>query len=938
MADITKTVEILFRGDDQLSSKMASIRGGFSSLDDSISSVTGPLATMAESVLAVEAALSALAVGGLVYSVAKAIDFQSAVIDLDKVLSEEEGLAGALGIAADKAVELSEAYGESSTEILASMANFKQAGFDVEEAMQLTANAMDLVIAGGLDAADSSELLVAALKGFKAPAEEAGRLVDILNKISNEYATNVLELAKGMAGLSPIANQMGLSFEETAGILTPVIEVFRSGDEAAIALKTGLLKLIDDTKPVKEALASIGVSQTDANGALRSGKDILYDVMQAFTGLTDEQKLYVTQQLVGIEQAARMVEVFDQQAKVTEITATAMNAAGSAAEEVAKRLESAEVQVNRFKESFENAAISIGTKFLEATANAAGGATELNQAIRQAVDEGSFDPLFQVISDIGVQVGEQFKGIAKAMPEALSNVDWTKLIESIKGLTGEIGGLFDALFGDVDLTKSEDLEKVIQKIVNAIAGLTNVTTGILESWEPFLKMIGEAVDQFIDLDDSTQKTSGNVLGFGQAIDGLLGPIKSVLGAVDSIGISLGIMAASTAAKTISEIGSSASTAGGLLNTFGGILTQSIGSATAGQTLGIMGLGYAVGYAAGKLLEEFVPGVKEGSQAVADWLVEILNLADGQEDINDSLDATAKNLEHMKEKFGEVGAELDDLNSKELIELKVTLEEEGMTIEEFNAAIEALPEEKQAEVILLLNEGKFDQALDAINQIPEEKTLGVVADGQSVEELAAEIEAKFPDEKEMEVQPAVDQPALDKAAKEIEEKIPLEKQMEIQAKIDIANIEAEAEKVKAAFEAMADLGVAEMEANAEKYVAALESIADTATGTMDLLGDLFALWGDEMSLSKRFQIEDWINEQLDIQHEQLDLQKALVNEQIKYYEAKRDLMAKGDAMIKVEADGLEPELEAFMWKILEKVQLRVAEEYSEYLLGLNPAGA
>jgi TP901 family phage tail tape measure protein len=96
---------------------------------------------------------------------------------------------------------------------------------------------------------------------------------------------------------------MGFSMEETAGILTPVIEIFRSGDEAAVALKTGLLKLIDDTKPVQEALASIGVSQTDANGALRSGKDILLDVSKAFQTLDEDQKLFVTQQLVGIEQA-----------------------------------------------------------------------------------------------------------------------------------------------------------------------------------------------------------------------------------------------------------------------------------------------------------------------------------------------------------------------------------------------------------------------------------------------------------------------------------------------------------------------------------------------------------------------------------------------------------------------------------------------------------
>lgn len=46
-----------------------------------------------------------------------------------------------------------------------------------------------------------------------------------------------------------------------------MIESFGSGAEAAEAFKTGVLKLIDDSVPVKiNALRSIGVAQTDLNG------------------------------------------------------------------------------------------------------------------------------------------------------------------------------------------------------------------------------------------------------------------------------------------------------------------------------------------------------------------------------------------------------------------------------------------------------------------------------------------------------------------------------------------------------------------------------------------------------------------------------------------------------------------------------------------------
>ena len=79
--------------------------------------------------------------------------------------------------------------------------------------------------------------------------------------------------------------------------------MYGSGSEAADALKTGLLRLQDTADHVVAALGSIGVSQLDLNGKLRSGKDIFLDVAKAMTGLDDAQKQFVTAQLVGIDQA-----------------------------------------------------------------------------------------------------------------------------------------------------------------------------------------------------------------------------------------------------------------------------------------------------------------------------------------------------------------------------------------------------------------------------------------------------------------------------------------------------------------------------------------------------------------------------------------------------------------------------------------------------------
>jgi len=510
MASLEKTVAIIFKGDDRITKTLKNIKGGLGSLNSVIQDIAAPLASLGDGILKADAALGAMAVGSLAYAYAKSMSFETAMVELKKVVGDYPEILDAAKVAA---FELSDQYGESSSEILLSTANFKQAGFDIADSLTLTKNALDLVIAGDMEAATASEVLIAALKGFKAPASEAGKLIDILNEVSNNYATNVEQLAIGMSKISPIANKMGFSFEETAGILTPVIEIFRSGDEAAVALKTGLLKLIDDSKPVREALKSIGVSQKDANGNLRSGRDILFDVSKAFQTLSQDKKLFLTQQLVGIHQAGRMVEVFDSLTKTTEITSVALRAAGSAAKEVEARLESSEVQVKRFKAAFENLAITVGDQFKMAANEAIAGGTKIENTLKDMINDGTFEPLFVALNEFSTRLGNFLDGVAEAMPEAFEKVDWDGLIDSLGSLGKEISGFFGAL----DLTDPDDLARAIQGVVDAIESMITVTEGMLEYFKPMWDAIKESISRFGEMDEGAQKSFGNILAAAQMV-------------------------------------------------------------------------------------------------------------------------------------------------------------------------------------------------------------------------------------------------------------------------------------------------------------------------------------------------------------------------------------------------------------------------------------
>jgi TP901 family phage tail tape measure protein len=522
-------------GDELTKNEFSRSAEGMQAFSDSVKGATQPLADAAKNTLALSAAITGVAsfMAGQAYQ--SAVSYESALADLAKVI--DGGMDSAKGYG-QQLNQMALQYSQNGQELVQAMANFVQAGYDADEAFRLVEQSVKLMIAGELEAGDASQQLVSILKGFKEPADQAGRAVDILNEVSNKYATNVNELATGMAAISPIAKQMGFSMEETAGLLTPVIEVFQSGSEAADALKTGLQRLTDNTTPVKDALASIGVSQLDLNGNMRSGRDVFLDVARSMVGLTEAQKSFVVQQLVGVDQAGRMTQVFDNLAVYLGVTNTALDSTGSALKEVNTRLETSEASNKRAAESWRQLGVTLGntlkpqiTGVIDATGN-------LAKAFDGAVKSGDLAPLLNVIKPQVAAVENLFQAMAANMQGALAGVDWTPLVNGIKELSGEFGEAFAALTDGMDLMTQSGLQTFLQNLINLLGNFTQYVAGIVDGLEPFIdglnvlfKAVSTNLPEFSKLIGQIQGLSLSInqglpfiLEWGNRIFGVVGAI------------------------------------------------------------------------------------------------------------------------------------------------------------------------------------------------------------------------------------------------------------------------------------------------------------------------------------------------------------------------------------------------------------------------------
>lgn len=602
---------------------------GMQAFSDAVKGTTQPLADAAKNTLALSAAITGVAsyMAGQAYQ--SAVSYESALADLAKVI--DGGLESAKGYG-QQLNQMALQYGQNGQQLVQAMANFVQAGYDADKAFSLVEQSVKLMIAGEVAAGEASQQLVSILKGFQEPADQAGRAVDILNEVSNKYATNVKELATGMAAISPIAQQMGFSMEETASLLTPVIEVYQSGSEAADALKTGLQKLADNAKPVKDALASIGVSQIDLNGNMRSGKEIFLDVAKGLVGLTDAQKQYVIGQLVGIEQAGRMSQVFNNLASYLDIANTAMSASGSAIKEVNARLGTSEVSNQRATESFRQLGVTLGnvlkpqiTGVIDATGN-------LAKAFDGAVKSGDLAPLLNVIKPQVAAVENLFQAMAANLDGALAGVDWTPLVNGLKALSGEFGEAFAALTDGMNLMTQSGLQEFLQRLINLLGNFTQYVAGIVDGLEPFIdglnalfKAVSTNLPGFSNLIGQIQGLS---LSINQGLPFLLewgNRIFGVVGAIIDWTVKIGLLIGAFKLLTAAGIPVGAMLTG-LITQFlalnpamAGVLASMAG--LPGLVLGLVGAAGGLGVALGTVVNKTVEWASAGQSIgtlLYDW--------------------------------------------------------------------------------------------------------------------------------------------------------------------------------------------------------------------------------------------------------------------------------------------------------------------------------
>jgi len=897
MADAQRTIDIVFNGVDKTGAAVLSALNNTRDFSGKIQSSTQPFADAATAALKYEAALIATGAAITAFSVKAASDFDSGFREVASLLDEP---IEALGNFRQEILE----YGSSSTASLAevngAVYSAISAGVDYTRSLDAVAQAEQLAIAGKGDLNDTLTLLVSSLNAYGLSTEEAARFSDSLFTTVRLGQTTLPELNSSLQAVTGTAATLGVDFEEVLAALAALTSAGTPTAQAVTQIQAVLTALIkpstDAAKLSKELGINFGAQAIEAEGL----QGVLASVAAA-TGGNQEQMA----RLFGSVEAVRAV------LPLTGIAADTFannivelgNSAGATEEAYNKLAESLDNVAARLSASFESLGVAIGGPLLDEAGSVASAISEIFSALGSSFSEGDLRQITQFIESEFAGLAETLSGVARALPEALGQADLTGFTDGLSAVREAIV----SLFGGLDLTNVNDLARAIEFVGNAFDGLSQFSAGIIESFGPLLRRFAELAES-ASQSEGALRDLGNVFGVATQINKFAGAIGGVAGSLEVL---LDILIARQGIGLVAAIGGAGGLSAGIATLGGALATATPFIAAAASAFA--GLDAALKFARGEDADNFINS-----------LPNLFGFDDFSDQIGDSLDPVFRLVDQVIDKFAEADEAIAAPDPQPFTEFAGDLSKSYFEVQKSILGVQDAVDDDSS---ILGFANLLQESADAAEGVSQELDTTAVSAKNSFSQFetatdgaADSIERLGADGQRLTGTFSVIESGAKKAVTSIEDLADASDQ--IRADVFIAQIES-----------ATAVSVANIEADAQRITSAFDAVSLSFENTGDALGDLYgALTDPNLSRFDKYDIQSELQRESDRRDQLLKRQLALTDAEIKVANARARRFNSGDALIKVDGAGLQPHLEAFMFEILESIQVRVNADGYNLLLG------
>lgn len=182
--------------------------------------------------------LSFFTITGAIQLFRRAIDsaFET-VKELDKAMTEiavvSDFSVGDMWRQLPRFTEQANQLGKSIRDVYGATTLYVQQGLDLDNSLKLANETLKMAAVAGMDAADATDAMTSALRGFNMELSEtsAQKVNDVYSELAAISAADTQEISTAMSKVASLAHNVNMEFETTASFLTQGIEATREAPE-----------------------------------------------------------------------------------------------------------------------------------------------------------------------------------------------------------------------------------------------------------------------------------------------------------------------------------------------------------------------------------------------------------------------------------------------------------------------------------------------------------------------------------------------------------------------------------------------------------------------------------------------------------------------------------------------------------------------------------
>ncbi len=365
------------------------------------------------------------------------------------------------------------------------------AGYDADKAAEVLPSVLNLAAAGGMDLAYASDLVTDAMASLNIEANKQN-VDEFGNKLAmaaSKANANVAQLGEAILTVGGTAANLKEGTTELTTALGLLANVGLKGAEGGTHLRNIILSLQSPTKDASKVMQELGLEVYDAQGNMRGLDDILTDLNDAMSGMTQGGKDSVINALFNKTDLAAVNGLLAAQGEQWETLADQIDAAGEATGDGLGAMEQmAETQIDNLQgavtimsSAFEGLQLAIYDELEPTLTDVVKWGTDCLTQLTTALSEGGPEAMLaaagEILSDLAAGIAAQLPGLMQSGVDII-----TQLTQSLS----------DAMPAMLD-TGAQVLGALVQGLSDSIPQLLSSAVQIISDFALYLADNADAI-------------------------------------------------------------------------------------------------------------------------------------------------------------------------------------------------------------------------------------------------------------------------------------------------------------------------------------------------------------------------------------------------------------------------------------------------------------